>query len=176
MSFKPFAFPSVSLLATTLALTTCVSVPSLAQASPPAAAAASLEYVPAAKDFVGKWKIYGATVRPPADVGAAATPEQTSAARQGQQRLLGFYRAFDYLEISADGRFNFHQPGDQAGDHCMWCGKWTFHDDSLWLDLESAPRLDIYAKGGKMQMTYTSEVGEASLFRWQVVGWEPVRK
>ncbi|MEN7529411.1 hypothetical protein [Cupriavidus sp. 2SB] len=169
MPIKTFTLP---LIAATFAVAATFGNAAPAQANPATAAAA--EYLPAKADFIGKWKIYGATVRPPSDLGAPATPEQTAAAYTGQRMLLSFYRAFDYLEIDADGRFNFHQPGDQTGDRCVWCGTWSFHNDSLWLDLPNAPRLDIYAKGGKMQMTYTSEIGESSRFKWQVVGWEKV--
>ena len=139
------------------------------------AAKTSAEYLPAAADFIGKWKLYGAAVRAPNDLPAPATPAQIAEATARQRTLLTFYRAFDYLEIRADGRFNFHQPGEKPGDACAWCGNWSFHDDSLWFDLPTVPRLDIYAPDGKMQMTYDAEVGDTAMFRWQVVGWSKIQ-
>ncbi len=163
-------------LAATAPVHAHTSTTSTASTTKPAAAAnAPAAYLPVAADFIGKWKLYGAAVRAPADLPAPATPAQTAEATARQRTLLTFYRAFDYLEIRADGRFNFHQPGEKPGDACAWCGNWSFHDDSLWLDLPTVPRLDIYAPDGKMQMTYDAEVGDAAMFRWQVVGWAKVR-
>lgn len=132
---------------------------------------AAASYVPTSADFIGKWKLYGATVRAPADARKPAPAKKTAEARGALRTLVSFYQAFDYLEISADGRYNFHQPGESADGGCVWCGKWSFHDESLWLDLPTAPRLDIYATDGKMQMTYDAETSDTSLFRWMVVGW-----
>ncbi|PLP97646.1 hypothetical protein [Cupriavidus pauculus] len=181
---------SVTVTATTTSttITTCAALLALATTAPVHAdtapapskkpapvASTAAQYLPAAADFIGKWKLYGAAVRAPSDLPAPATPEQTAEATARQRTLITFYRAFDYLEIREDGHFNFHQPGEQPGDACAWCGKWSFHDGSLWLDLPTAPRLDIYAPDGKMQMTYGAEVGESAMFRWQVVGWAKVR-
>ena len=146
------------------------ATPAPSQAKP-----APASYVPAQADFVGKWKLYGAAVRAPSDLPAPATAEQSAEARSRLRTLMTFYQAFDYLEISADGRFNFHQPGEKPGDACAWCGNWTFHDESLWFDLPMAPRLDIYAKIGSMQMTYDTEISDTSMFRWLAVGWNKVR-
>lgn len=82
-----------------------------------------------------------------------------------------FYSAFDYLEITADGRYNFHQAGDPPSAACVWCGTWSFNKSSLWLKLDTAPRLDIYAKDGDMQMTYTAEPDKKSKYKWLVFGW-----
>lgn len=152
------------------ALTTAAhaATPTAPAASTPTAAAS---YVPTSADFIGKWKLYGATVRAPADASKPAPAKKTAEARGALRTLVSFYQAFDYLEISADGRYNFHQPGESADGGCVWCGKWSFHDESLWLDLPTAPRLDIYATDGKMQMTYDAETSDTSLFRWMVVGW-----
>lgn len=174
---------SASTLAALLAL--AATAPVHAQTSPtspasptksaPAANKKPAAYLPVAADFIGQWKLYGAAVRAPSDLPAPATATQIAEATARQRTLLTFYRAFDYLEIRADGRFNFHQPGEKPGDACAWCGNWSFHDDSLWLDLPTVPRLDIYAPDGKMQMTYDAEVGDSAMFRWQVVGWSKVR-
>jgi len=176
------AFRTVTTVATVAALLALAATAAAHAAGPAAsvkqsapAASTAAEYLPAAADFVGKWTLYGAAVRAPSDLPAPATPAQTAEATARQRTLLTFYRAFDYLEISADGRFNFHQPGEKPGDACAWCGNWSFHDDSLWLDLPTMPRLDIYAPDGKMQMTYGAEVGESAMFRWQVVGWAKVQ-
>jgi len=75
-------------------------------------ARAQEEYLPTEKDFVGKWTLSGSAIRPPRDMKDAPTPEQEAAAAEFQQTVTAFYGAFDYLEISADGRYNFHQPGD----------------------------------------------------------------
>lgn len=40
--------------------------------------------------------------------------------------------------------------------------------------LDTAPRLDIYAKGGDIQMTYTAEPDEKSKYAWLVFGWTKV--
>ncbi|MBZ9978415.1 hypothetical protein [Mesorhizobium sp. BR-1-1-10] len=137
-------------------------------------ARAQEEYLPTQKDFVGKWQLSGATTRPPRDMKDAATPEQEAAANDFQQTVTAFYGAFDYLEITADGRYNFHQPGDPASGSCIWCGTWSFNKSSLWLELDTAPRLDIYAKGGDIQMTYTAEPDEKSKYAWLVFGWTKV--
>lgn len=104
----------------------------------------------------------------------APTPEQEAAANEFQQTVTAFYDAFDYLEITADGRYNFHQPGDPTSGSCVWCGTWSFSKSSLWLELDTAPRLDIYAKGGDIQMTYTAEPDEKSKYAWLVFGWTKV--
>lgn len=137
-------------------------------------AQAQEEYLPTQKDFVGKWKLSGATTRPPRDMTDAPTPEQEAAASEFQQTVTNFYTAFDYLEITADGRYNFHQPGDPASGPCVWCGAWSFSKSSLWLKLDTAPRLDIYAKDGDIQMTYTAEPDEKSKYAWLVFGWTKV--
>lgn len=136
-------------------------------------AQAQEEYFPTEKDFVGKWKLSGAAIRPPSEMKDAPTPEQEAAATEFQQTVTAFYGAFDYLEITADGRYNFHQPGDPASP-CVWCGSWSFKKSSLWLKLETAPRLDIYAKDGDIQMTYTAEPDEKSKYAWLVFGWTKV--
>ncbi|TPN43478.1 MULTISPECIES: hypothetical protein [unclassified Mesorhizobium] len=137
-------------------------------------AQAQEEYLPTQKDFVGKWKLNGATTRPPRDMTDAPTPEQEAAANEFQQTVTNFYTAFDYLEITADGRYNFHQPGDPTSGPCVWCGTWSFSKSSLWLKLDTAPRLDIYAKDGDIQMTYTAEPDEKSKYAWLVFGWTKV--
>ncbi|RUW52123.1 MULTISPECIES: hypothetical protein [unclassified Mesorhizobium] len=137
-------------------------------------AQAQEEYLPTQKDFVGKWQLSGATTRPPRDMKDAPTPEQEAAANEFQQTVTAFYDAFDYLEITADGRYNFHQPGDPTSGSCVWCGTWSFSKSSLWLELDTAPRLDIYAKGGDIQMTYTAEPDEKSKYAWLVFGWTKV--
>ncbi|MDW5317176.1 hypothetical protein [Rhizobium sp. PL01] len=132
---------------------------------------AQTEYLPANQDFIGKWKLAGSAIRPPRDLAGTATQEQEAAATEFQQTVTAFYGAFDYLEITADGRYNFHQPGDPASSPCVWCGTWSFTNDSLWLALDTAPRLDIYAKGGDMQMTYTAEQEGSSRYKWLVFSW-----
>ncbi|WP_027052465.1 hypothetical protein [Mesorhizobium erdmanii] len=132
------------------------------------------EYLPTQKDFVGKWKLAGGAIRPPRDMTDAPTPEQEAAANEFQQTVTNFYTAFDYLEITADGRYNFHQPGDPTSAPCVWCGTWSFSKSSLWLKLDTAPRLDIYAKDGDIQMTYTAEPDEKSKYAWLVFGWTKV--
>lgn len=139
--------------------------------SPVPAAHAQTEYLPAEQDFIGKWKLVGSAIRPPRDLEGPATQEEEAAATEFQQTVTAFYGAFDYLEITADGRYNFHQPGDPASGACVWCGTWSFKADSLWLALDTAPRLDIYAKGGDMQMTYTAEQEETSRYKWLVFSW-----
>ena len=134
-------------------------------------AQAQEEYLPTEKDFVGKWKLSGSAIRPPRDMTDAPTPEQEAAANEFQQTVTAFYGAFDYLEITANGRYNFHQPGDPTSGSCVWCGTWSFSKSSLWLKLETTPRLDIYAKDGDMQMTYTTEPDEKSKYAWLVFGW-----
>lgn len=134
-------------------------------------ARAQEEYLPTEKDFVGKWKLSGGAIRPPRDMTDAPTPEQEAAAAEFQQTVTAFYGAFDYLEITADGRYNFHQPGDPTSGPCVWCGTWSFSKSSLWLKLDTAPRLDIYAKDGDIQMTYTAELDEKSKYAWLVFGW-----
>jgi len=134
-------------------------------------ARAQEEYLPTEKDFVGKWKLGGSAIRPPRDMTDAPTPEQEAAAAAFLQTVTAFYGAFDYLEITADGRYNFHQPGDPASGACVWCGTWSFGESSLWLKLDTAPRLDIYAKDGDIQMTYTAEPDEKSKYAWLVFGW-----
>lgn len=144
------------------------SAPSI---TPVSTAQAQTEYLPTKKDFIGKWKLNGATIRPPRDLEGSPTPEQEAAANEFQQTITAFYSAFDYLEIKADGSYNFHQPGDPASGACVWCGTWSFKNDSLWLELDTAPRLDIYAEGGDIQMTYTAEPEKTSKYKWQVFGW-----
>jgi len=134
-------------------------------------AQAQEEYIPTKKDFVGKWKLSGSAIRPPRDMKDAPTPEQEAAAAEFQQTVTAFYGAFDYLEITADGRYNFHQPSDPTSGSCVWCGTWSFSKSSLWLKLDTAPRLDIYAKDGDIQMTYTAEPDEKSKYAWLVFGW-----
>ncbi|AOZ04691.1 hypothetical protein BKK80_01685 [Cupriavidus malaysiensis] len=136
-----------------------------------AAAAAEAEYVPTAQDFIGRWELTGAGLRRPPDLKSPETPEQKNGAAAWQQTTLAFYRAFDYLEIKPDGSFNFHQPGDGAAARCVWCGKWTFHDGSLWLDQGTGPRLDIFARQGDMRMSYTKETAEVSYYKWLVWSW-----
>jgi hypothetical protein len=148
-----------------------VALSHVAGISPVPAAHAQTEYLPVEQDFIGKWKLIGSAVRPPRDLEGAATPEQETSAAEFQQTVTAFYGAFDYLEIAADGRYNFHQPGDPASGACVWCGTWSFKNDSLWLKLETEPRLDIYAKGGDMQMTYTAEPEGTSLYKWLVFSW-----
>jgi hypothetical protein len=143
-------------------------IPVVAPVSP---AKAQEEYLPTQKDFVGKWKLSGATSRPPRDMKTAPTPKQEADATMFQETVTTFYGAFDYLEITADGRYNFHQPGDPASGSCVWCGTSSFSKSSLWLKLDTAPRLDIYAKGGDMQMTYTAESDKKSKYTWLVFGW-----
>lgn len=147
---------------------------SILSASYTSSAQAQEEYLPTEKDFVGKWKVSGSAIRPPRDMKDAPTPEQEAAATEFQQTVTNFYTAFDYLEITADGRYNFHQPGDPTSGPCVWCGTWSFSKSSLWLKLDTAPRLDIYAKDGDMQMTYTAEPDETSKYAWQVFAWTKV--
>jgi hypothetical protein len=142
-------------------------IPGIAPASP---AQAQSEYYPTQQDFVGKWKLSGATTRPPRDMKTEPTPEQEADATLFQETVTTFYTAFDYLEITADGRYNFHQAGDPPAS-CVWCGTWSFDKSSLWLKLDTAPRLDIYAKDGDMQMTYTAEPDGKSKYTWLVFGW-----
>lgn len=97
----------------------------------------------------------------------APTARQEADATLFQETVTTFYSAFDYLEITADGRYNFHQPGDPSGS-CVWCGTWSFNKSSLWLKLDSVPRLDIYAKDGDIQMTYTAEPDKKSKYTWLV--------
>ncbi|WP_136625532.1 hypothetical protein, partial [Mesorhizobium norvegicum] len=111
---------------------------------------------------------------PPRDMTDAPTPEQEAAANEFQQTVTAFYGAFDYLEITADGRYNFHQPGDPNSGACVWCGTWSFANSSAWLKLDTAPRLDIYAKDGDLQMTYTAEPDEKSKYAWLVFAWTKV--
>ena len=134
-------------------------------------AKAQTEYLPAKEDFVGKWQLSGSAVRPPRDLKGSPTEEQQAAAAEFQQTATAFYGAFDYLEIKPDGRYNFHQPGDPESGPCTWCGTWSYKNDSLWLELDTAPRLDIYAKGGDLQMTYTVDPDKASQYKWLVLGW-----
>ncbi|AAK87048.1 hypothetical protein EN41_17965 [Agrobacterium tumefaciens] len=134
-------------------------------------AQAEAEYLPTQQDFVGKWKLTGATSRPPRDMKTAPTAQQEADATQFQETVTTFYSAFDYLEITADGRYNFHQAGDPPSAACVWCGTWSFNKSSLWLKLDTAPRLDIYAKDGDMQMTYTAEPDKKSKYKWLVFGW-----
>ncbi|MDX8457704.1 hypothetical protein [Mesorhizobium humile] len=134
-------------------------------------ARAQTQYLPTEKDFIGKWTITGSAIRPPRDLKEPASPDMEAAATEFQQTVTAFYGAFDYLEITADGRYNFHQPGDPASGSCVWCGTWSFKNDSLWLALDTAPRLDIYAKGGDLQMTYTAEPEKTSRYKWLVFGW-----
>ncbi len=138
---------------------------------PVSPAQAQSEYLPTQNDFIGKWQITGSAIRPPRDLKGTPTPKQKAAATKFQQTVTTFYEAFDYLEIKADGRYNFHQPGDPASGPCVWCGTWSFKNNSLWLELNTAPRLDIYAKGGDLQMTYTAEPDKASQYKWLVFGW-----
>ncbi|CUX36825.1 hypothetical protein D3C87_673180 [compost metagenome] len=142
-------------------------IPVVASVSP---AKAEAEYFPTQKDFVGKWKLSGATSRPPRDMKTAPTAQQEADATLFQETVTTFYSAFDYLEITADGRYNFHQAGDPSGS-CVWCGTWSFNKSSLWLKLDTAPRLDIYAKDGDIQMTYTAEPDKKSKYTWLVFGW-----
>ncbi len=100
----------------------------------------------------------------------APTAQQEADATLFQETVTTFYSAFDYLEITADGRYNFHQAGDPSGS-CVWCGTWSFNKSSLWLKLDTAPRLDIYAKDGDIQMTYTAEPDKKSKYTWLVFGW-----
>ena len=109
-------------------------------------AQAQEEYIPTKKDFVDKWKLSGSAIRPPRDMKDAPTPEQEAAAAE-------------------------FQPGDPTSGACVWCGTWSFSKSSLWLELDTAPRLDIYAKGGDIQMTYTAEPDEKSKYAWLVFGW-----
>ncbi|ESY44357.1 hypothetical protein X747_03505 [Mesorhizobium sp. LNJC384A00] len=139
--------------------------------APVSTAQAQTEYLPTEKDFIGKWSIAGSAIRPPRDLKEPAKPDQEASATEFQQTVTAFYGAFDYLEITADGRYNFHQPGDPASGPCVWCGTWSFKNDSLWLELDTAPRLDIYAEGGDMQMTYTAEPEETSRYKWLVFSW-----
>ncbi|WP_322104419.1 hypothetical protein [Paraburkholderia sp. J41] len=137
------------------------------------------EYIPVAKDFFGKWKLVGAGIMQPQDFHGKPSQKQEKAADLYQQGKLAFYQSFDYLEITADGHYNFHQPGDPAG-MCVWCGTWSFKGGSLWLSTstnhwesrDTAPRLDEYAKGGDIQMTFTKESNKTSLDRWQAFGWK----
>lgn len=142
--------------------------PVIAPVSP---AQAQTEYLPTEKDFIGKWKLSGSAIRPPRDLKGSATPKQETAATDFQKTVVSFYSAFDYLEIKPDGTYNFHQPGDPASGPCVWCGTWSFKHSSLWLKLDTAPRLDIYAKGGDVQMTYTAEPQKTSNYKWLVFGW-----
>jgi hypothetical protein len=139
--------------------------------SPVSQAHAQTEYLPTKQDFVGKWKLAGSAIRPPRDLEGSPTQEQEAAATEFQQTVTALYGAFDYLEIKPDGRYNFHQPGDPESGACVWCGTWSFKNDSLWLDLDTAPRLDIYAEAGDMQMTYTADPDKASQYKWLVFGW-----
>jgi hypothetical protein len=134
-------------------------------------AQAQTEYLPTKKDFIGKWKLSGAAIRPPRDLKGSPTEKDEAAANEFQQTVSAFYSAFDYLEIKADGSYNFHQPGDPESGPCVWCGSWSFKNDSLWLELDTAPRLDIYAEGRDIQMTYTAEPEKTSKYKWQVFGW-----
>ncbi len=139
--------------------------------APVSSAQAQTEYLPTKKDFIGKWKLSGSAIRPPRDLKGSPTEQDEAAANDFQQTVTTFYSAFDYLEIKADGSYNFHQPGDPASGPCVWCGTWSFKNDSLWLKLDTAPRLDIYAEGGDIQMTYTAEPEKTSKYKWQVFGW-----
>lgn len=143
--------------------------------APVSSAKAQEEYLPTQKDFVGKWRLSGATSRPPRDMKTAPTPTQEADATLFQETVTTFYTSFDYLEITADGRYNFHQPGDPASGSCVWCGTWSFGKSSLWLKMDTAPRLDIYAQGGDMQMTYTAESDEKSKYTWLVFGWTKIK-
>lgn len=147
-------------------------IPGIAPVLP---ATAQGEYLPTQKDFVGKWKLSSATSRPPREMKTAPTPEQEADATLFQETVTTFYNTFDYLEITADGRYNFHQPGDPASGTCVWCGTWSFAKSSLWLKMDTAPRLDIYAKGGDMQMTYTAESDRKSKYTWLVFGWTKMK-
>ncbi|QND55688.1 hypothetical protein [Mesorhizobium huakuii] len=146
-------------------------LPNISSVAYISSARAQEEYLPTEKDFFGKWTLSGSAIRPPRDMTDAPTHEQEATATEFQQTVTAFYGAFDYLEITADGRYNFHQPGDPASGACVWCGTWSFSKSSLWLKLDTAPRLDIYAKDGDIQMTYTAEPDEKSKYAWLVFGW-----
>ena len=115
-----------------------LAAPPAAGAGAMAAAAAEAEYVPTAQDFIGRWELTGAGLRRPPDLKSPETPEQKNgaAAAADHASLLPRLRL---PEIKPDGSFNFHQPGDGAAARCVWCGKWTFHDGSLWLDGAPVP-------------------------------------
>lgn len=149
-----------------------LDIPIVAPVSP---AKAQEEYRPMPKDFVGKWKLSAATSRPPRNMKNAPTPKQEADATLFQETVTAFYSAFDYLEITADGRYNFHRPGDPTSGSCVWCGTWSFRKSSLWLKQDAAPRLDIQGKEGEIQMTYTSEPDRKSKYTWLVFGWTKIK-
>ncbi|KJF72764.1 hypothetical protein [Agrobacterium arsenijevicii] len=161
--------------ATLLLAVGIMSLTDLPIVAPVSPANAQEEYLPTQKDFVGKWKLSGATSRPPRGMKTAPTQKQEADATLFQETVTTFYTAFDYLEITADGRYNFHQSGDPASGTCVWCGTWSFAKSSLWLKMDTAPRLDIYAKGGDMQMTYTAEPNKKSKYTWLVFGWTKIK-
>ncbi|MFC4761818.1 hypothetical protein [Dyella koreensis] len=153
----------------------CVSMAAALTVVPVAPAKAQEAYLPAQQDFVGKWKLSSATSRPPRDMKTAPTPAQEAGATMFQETVTTLYAAFDYLEITADGRYIFHRPGDPASGPCARCGTWSFSRSSLWLKLDTAPRLDIQAKGSEMQMTFTAETDETSKYSWLVFGWTKIK-
>ncbi|WP_266158011.1 hypothetical protein [Dyella silvatica] len=141
---------------------------------PVSSAKAQEAYLPTQKDFIGKWKLSSATSRPPHDMRHAPTPSQEADATMFQETVTTSYSALDYLEITADGRYIFHRPGALASAPCAWCGAWSFSRGSLWLKQNAAPRLDIHAKSGEMQMTFTAETDEKSKYSWLVFGWTKI--
>ncbi|MGO4703700.1 hypothetical protein [Dyella sp. 2RAB6] len=143
--------------------------------APVSPANAQQAYVPAQKDFVGKWKLSSATSRPPLDMKNAPTPSQEADATMFQETVTSFYSTLDYLEITADGRYIFHRSGDPTAGPCARCGTWSFNESSLWLKLDTAPRLDIHAQGGEMQMTFTAETDATSKYAWLAFGWTRIK-